>query len=76
MSAAHRVSVANLLDNRFDGDQMNVSLALDSKLADLVEPLAPHYNVFVANKPGAISRNITIPDPVIACISNWLRFET
>lgn len=54
---------------------MNISLAIDRKMEKLWEPLAPHFNVFVADKPGSISKNISIPDPVIATISNWLATE-
>ena len=69
---AHRVSLTHSLDNRFDGDSLNFSIAVDNFMSDLWEPLAPHHNVFVANSPRDISGNISIPKPTISTISHWL----
>jgi hypothetical protein len=72
---AHRAEVAILLDNKFDGDNMNVTLAIDNYLANLWKNLAPHTNVFTADRPHQISGNISIPKPVIATMSWWLEGE-
>ena len=53
-------------------DALNYSIAIDSHLGNLWKTLEPHNNVFLANSPGNISNNISIPKPVISTISNWL----
>lgn len=53
-------------------DEVNCSLLLDHKLAHLMKPLKPHYNVFSLDQPGEFSNNIEMPKPVIATISRWL----
>lgn len=54
-------------------DALNVMLAIDEKLGDLWEPLDPHYNVFEANTPRAISSNVALPKPVVSTIANWFQ---
>jgi hypothetical protein len=61
-----------LLDNRFDGDALNVSIALDRKMSDMWYPLSPEFNIFQMTKPFQVSGNISIPKPNIATISSWL----
>lgn len=56
----------------FDGDEMNVLLALDDTVADLWYTLAPHYNVVAPSKYRSLTGNMAIPKPVIATISNWI----
>lgn len=57
-------------------DQCNCSIAIDNKMADLWEPLEPHYNIFIPTRPHEVSNCITIPKPVIATFSNWLADQT
>lgn len=53
-------------------DALNFSIAIDNEMAKHWYALAPHKNVFVLNKPRAISDNISIPKPVVATMSNFL----
>ena len=78
MSLAHRVQSASretitaVLDNRFDGDALNFSLAIDNFLANELRHLAPHKSTFDMAKPYNISNNLSKPKPVIATFSNWM----
>lgn len=56
----------------FDGDQLNGMLILDLETAKRLERLQPHHNVLDLQKPRALSRDIALPAPVLATISNWL----
>lgn len=56
----------------FDGDELNISLAVDNKLCRLWQKLAPHNNVFVLNQPGVVSKNVAIPNPVVSTMANWM----
>jgi hypothetical protein len=56
----------------FDGDEMNVSIAVDNYMAKKWEPLRPIHNILELSAPGKISGNIAIPKPLIATTSNWL----
>ena len=67
-----RGRLTTYLNNEFDGDALNFSIATDNKIADLWRPLQPHHNVFELNKPGKISSNILMPKPVVSTMSNFL----
>lgn len=73
----HTVSLSILIVTSmncdFDGDALNLSIAIDNKMARHWQALAPHKNVFVLSKPREVSGNISIPKPVIATMSNWMR---
>ena len=69
---AHRDSLTNYLDKRFDGDAVNVSIALDRFMSDKWYPLEPMFNIMQLSKPGEVSGNIAIPKPEISTISSWL----
>lgn len=56
----------------FDGDQLNGTLSLDLMTAEELKALAPHKSVFDLNNPRAVSRNLSMPKPVVATIANWL----
>lgn len=56
----------------FDGDQLNGMIILDLSTADKLERLAPYHSVLDLQNPRTISRNIALPAPVVATISNWL----
>lgn len=62
------------LDNRFDGDQMNFMLAIDNLLGDKFQHLAAHRDLLDLSRPRSTSRNISMPKPVVASISNWLHY--
>lgn len=53
-------------------DQLNGMLILDLETAKRLERLQPHHNVLDLQKPRALSRDIALPAPVLATISNWL----
>ena len=59
----------------FDGDALNLCLALDRKLSDGWYPIAPKFNVFELDRPFKVSSNVAIPKPVIASTSSWLLTE-
>jgi hypothetical protein len=56
----------------FDGDEMNVSLAIDHYMAERWYGLAPHKNVFELTRPREVSGSIALPKPVVATISNFV----
>lgn len=56
----------------FDGDAMNVMLMLDEYLASYMERLAPHTSALDLNEPRRISRNLALPNPLVATVSNYL----
>lgn len=60
------------LNMDFDGDCVNVSLALDNTTANQWYPLHPMFNIYEATDPYKISGNISIPKPVILTTSSWL----
>ena len=58
----------------FDGDEMNVLLSVDNKMADLWENLSPHRNLFwLESKPFEVSDNYSFSKPVVSTIGEWLR---
>lgn len=68
------ISPLNLIDKNadFDGDALWGELALDNWYADKMERLAPFTGVMDLNKPFTVSRNVTLPSPLIATIVNWV----
>ena len=60
------------MDNRFDGDAINFSLALDNFVAKEYDNLAPHKSVFSLDKPFEVSGNLSMPKPVVSTISSFL----
>ncbi len=61
-----------MLDNRFDGDALWGELAMDNYFADAFDPLAPYTGVMDLNHPFTVSRNVTLPPPLVASIVNWV----
>lgn len=55
----------------FDGDQLNGTLSLDHWTAEQLHALAPHMSVFDLNAPRQVSKNLSMPKPVVATIANW-----
>lgn len=41
----------------------------------MMRPLESHNNVYVLDKPWEVSKNISMPKPVVSTISNWLMAE-
>lgn len=56
----------------FDGDALNGMLILDDVMYRSMQRLAPHHGVLDLTRPRKLSRNIKIPAPVVATMSNWL----
>jgi len=56
----------------FDGDQLNCTHAIDGWSADKLQKLAPHMSVFGLDQPRAVSRNLSMPKPVVATIASWM----
>jgi hypothetical protein len=40
--------------------------------AEELRKLAPHQSVFSLDKPRAISKNLSMPNPVVATIASWI----
>lgn len=53
----------------FDGDQLNATLSIDGWTAEELSKLAPHKSVFDLNEPRKVSRNLSMPKPVVATIA-------
>lgn len=56
----------------FDGDQLNGTLSIDHMTAEELRRLAPHMSTFGLDEPRAVSRNLSMPKPVVATISEWI----
>lgn len=56
----------------FDGDQLNGTLSLDRRTHDALRKLAPHMSAFDLNEPRMVSKNLSMPKPVVATIANWV----
>ncbi len=68
------ISPLNLIDKNadFDGDALWGELAMDNYFADAFDPLAPYTGVMDLNHPFTVSRNVTLPPPLVATIVNWI----
>lgn len=53
-------------------DNMNGMLALDNMTAEAMRNLAPHKSTFDLNAPRAVSRNLSMPKPVVSTIANFI----
>jgi len=66
------ILVAKLPNADFDGDEMNLQLLIDDYLYNLMKVLEPAASVANMASPGGISGRLTLTDPVIATISNFI----
>jgi hypothetical protein len=65
-----------MLDNKdFDGDQMNLVLAIDNYMIDAMASLAPHMNMFSDDEARTLSDMASFPKPVVSTILNWFSSE-
>jgi len=55
----------------FDGDQLNGTMTLDLLTTEALQRLAPHMSTFDLNEPRKVSKNLSMPKPVVASISSW-----
>ena len=53
-------------------DALNGILILDMKTLAALKRLAPHLGVLDLSRPRTISRHVSIPEPVLTTIGNWL----
>lgn len=53
-------------------DALNGMLILDNVTLRKMQRFAPHLGAMDLRKPRTVSRNLTIPPPVIATIAAWL----
>lgn len=60
------------LNADFDGDQLNFTLQLDNMTSKAFRPLAPHMSTFDLNAPRKVSKNLSMPKPVVATIASWM----
>lgn len=68
------LSPLNLIDKNadYDGDALWGELPLDHKNAKVMSRLDPVTGVMDLNKPFTVSRNTTLPAPLIATLTNWI----
>jgi len=66
------ILVAKLPNADFDGDEMNLQLLIDDYLYNLFKVLEPASSVANMSSPGGIAGRLTLTDPVIATISNFI----
>lgn len=59
----------------FDGDEENVSISLDNKMADAMNVYDLSYSVPDLSEPFAISGNINLPDPAVEQLVNWVHVD-
>lgn len=55
----------------FDGDSLNLSLALTKKVHDNMDNFEPHHNVLSINGVNEFSNAIKFPKTVISTMNNW-----
>lgn len=60
------------MDKRFDGDALWGELPLDKKNDKVMSRFDPVTGIMDLNKPFTVSRNTTLPPPLIASMTNWL----
>lgn len=56
----------------FDGDELNLMLVLDRKMAESMSRLAPHLGARDLKSPRRLSKFMEIPSPVSATIAHWV----
>ena len=67
-------SVAKWPNADFDGDEMNLSLLLDMKLAELAEVFNAYYSIpDVTSKPYTVASGLTLNGPSNATVREWLK---
>jgi len=54
---------------------MNVQVLLDDYLYELFRSMEPHASVANMSTPGGVSGRLSLTDPVVATISNYLYNE-
>lgn len=55
----------------FDGDQMSLYIAMDKKIAAMLQSLVPSYSIGGNNSPRSLSDQMQLPRPVMVTVGNW-----
>lgn len=63
------------LNADFDGDQLNATLSIDVVTEKELRRMAPHMSTFDLNAPRKVSKNLSIPKPVVGTIGAWFHHE-
>lgn len=71
MSIGISILALKLWNADFDGDELTGMLVIDDYTYQRVELLSPHYSLYDATKPRAISSKMNLPAPLISTIANW-----
>lgn len=66
---------ATILDNRFDGDELNVTLLLDQERWENFKNLEPHHNIMSATDPFEISDILKVQPQIVATTLNWMNIK-
>lgn len=53
-------------------DQLNGTLSLDLMTSEELQKLAPHMSTFDLNEPRKVSKNLSMPKPVVSTIAAWM----
>ena len=56
----------------YDGDELNLSLALTEKVRRNLCNFEPHHNILTLGGPNEFSNNIKLPKTIISTLSNWM----
>jgi len=56
----------------YDGDELNLSLALTEKVLKHLHNFEPHHNILTLGGPNEFSNNIKLPKTIISTLSNWM----
>ena len=54
---------------------MSLMLALDNEQSDILEALAPHKNMYDANRPRTLTNVAEMPKPVASTITSWIHHD-
>lgn len=58
----------------YDGDELNFTVLLDNHMAEIFQVLSPYYNI-MGNKPGMISRFLTLLGPMNSVLFEYLKAD-
>lgn len=61
-----------ILDNKFDGDQLNCTLSMDGMIAAELSNLDAHKSTYGLDEPWVVTSNLSMSKPVIATISYYM----
>jgi hypothetical protein len=56
------------------GDELNLMLILDRDMRKKFARLAPYLGAMDLKKPWTVSKNLSIPGPILSTINSW-RFD-